>query len=128
MRLRNFKIAATVIAAVCLAVAAQAIHFTWIGQGADDDFDTAQNWAAVTIPTPPYPDGTDDNALFPWKASGGWPCNLINESIGDITIRGSVDFDTAFGTVTLSATSLKIEPTSGDVEITMNGTAQITVP
>jgi hypothetical protein len=115
------------VTAACLVLGAAADDFVWIGQGVDPDWDTRDNWHAVNeAQDPPYPE-TGDTAAFTWKAEGGWACNLITEEIGDMTIKGSVDFDTAGGTVTLEVSSLKIEPTSGDIEITMNGTAQIVV-
>lgn len=130
MKCNYLKLTLAAIAAVCVAAGAVAANFVWIGQGLDDDWDTRDNFYYADNETEvyEYPDDPQDNADFTWKAFGGaWDCNLIGESIGEMTIKGSVDFDTAGGTVTMEVTKLKIEPTSGDVEVTVNGAAVITV-
>ena len=127
MKSRFLKMAVPAIAAAFLAVGALATDYVWIGQGVDPDFDTSANWAVFGEEEGAYPNSTSATAQFPWSALAAWDCNLIGEEIGDMTIKGSVDFDTAGGTVTLNVTKLIISPTGGDIEITMNGTAEIEV-
>ena len=104
-------------------------EFTWYGTDLTDNWVAGCNWHdnPVCQFSDPFPDDTGDNATFPWNASGAWNCKLGTEGIGDLTIAGSVDFNTAGGAVTLTAGRLFIEPTSGDIEITMTGTAKIVV-
>ena len=117
--------------AVCSAASLGLVRaeFTWYGTDLTANWVAGCNWHdnPVCQFSDPFPDDTDDNATFPWHASGAWDCKLGTEEIGDLTLEGSVDFDTAGGTVTLNVTRLIITPTSGDIEITMTGTAKIEV-
>ena len=104
--------------------------FEWSGAAADDSWGSVCNWH----PFPscnflsPRPDGTDDDATFPWNAAGAWACTLVEEGIRDLILKGSVDFDDGGYTVVLGVTRFRIEPTSGDVEITVSATTIKTVP
>ena len=105
-------------------------EFTWTGgEAGSDSWKPDCNWnpPQTCLEADIYPDGTNDTATFPWKTTGAWDCDLITEEIGDLTIEGNVDFDTDGGTVTLNAAKLIISPTTGDIEITMTGTAKIVV-
>ncbi len=105
-------------------------EFTWSGDGGPTNtlWDWPCNWVHfICAENGPYPDGINDTATFPWKTTGAWDCDLITEEIGNLTIAGNVDFDTDGGAVTLNAAKLIISPTTGDIEITMTGTAKIEV-
>ena len=120
--------------AACAAAAAGMMRtgFTWTGVaagGGNAAFNAHCNWHSgpFCLDPPIYADDTCDTATFPWKTTGAWDCGLITEEIGNLTIEGNVDFDTDGGTVTLNAAKLIISPTTGDIEITMTGTAKIVV-
>ena len=131
MKARYLKRALAVSAAACLATGALAVNYTWTGSGSTNSFSDCCNWEQITEPcTGNYPDGTDDNALFPWNAAGAWAVDLIEESIGDLTIEGNVDFNVQVDPnlpFTLTVTRLKIEPTTGNIEITMSDGGVIAV-
>jgi hypothetical protein len=114
--------------AACVAAPAgfMRANFTWDGGGTTDSFSDGCNWGAAD-PCGPYPDDTGDDATFPWKTTGAWACDLTSEQIRDMTIEGSVYFDDGGDDVELSVTRLYIEPTEGDIEITVSGTTQIVV-
>ena len=122
-------------AAACAAAPASFMRdaFTWTGvaaAGGNAAWSAHCNWHPGPFCLDPgvYPDDPDDDATFPWNASGAWDCDLIAEDIGDLTIEGSVDFDNPeITTVTLGVASLTIAPTQGDVEITVSGLTVLAV-
>ena len=111
------------------AAPAMLAAFTWTGADSGIRWDSGCNWhpAPSCSDVDPYPDDTGDNATFPWNSGVAWACDLVGEDIGNLTLEGNVDFDTAGGTVTLGLAKLTIAPTQGDVEITVSGTTIITV-
>ncbi len=100
--------------------------FTWDdGAPADQRWMSEDNWDRDSG----YPDGANDNADFP---SGAWTVDLVGawKTIRNLTIEGSVDFEgysRALNPTRITARSLLIAPTQGDVEITASGTAEIVV-
>ncbi|MBE7457899.1 MAG: hypothetical protein HS102_14960 [Planctomycetia bacterium] len=71
---------------------ALAANYTWTGHGSNDDWDTGSNWV-VACCNPAYPDDSGDNATI----SGTHSVNLINESIGNLALSGTVIFNDADG-------------------------------
>ncbi|MCL4720091.1 MAG: hypothetical protein KJ057_16610 [Phycisphaerae bacterium] len=69
---------------------ALAANYTWTGHGSNDDWDTGSNWV-VACCNPAYPDDSGDNATI----SGTHSVNLINESIGNLALSGTVIFNDA---------------------------------
>lgn len=137
MRVNRFKdvlLAATALSA--LAGAVLAAEFTWTGGGVVTAWINGCNWhtgGPCGLPGV-FPDDTGDNATFPWNGSGAWPVDLVVVSINDLTIAGSVDFESydppgvpGTNPVPLTVNSLLIAPTEGDIEITIGDRAQIIV-
>ena len=123
---------AVVLTAACLAGGALAAAFTWNGAEVGGSlFSDSCNWGGDPILCPlEWPDGPNDDATFPWNASGPWPVDLITVEIRDLTIEGNVDFnvqDDPNLPFTLTVTRLKIEPTSAAIEITMGDGGAIEV-
>ncbi|MCG3127167.1 MAG: hypothetical protein CHACPFDD_02025 [Phycisphaerae bacterium] len=103
---------------------ALAATYSWIGQGADDDWDTCpRNWVVVGLGGC-YPNDSADDASIPYNASG-WTINLItlpdSETLDDLTIDSDVDFGSAGGSVTLRATTVVIAATNGESVVTVSG-------
>ncbi len=103
--------------------------FTW-----DDDAPADQRWISEDNwdRDSGYPDGANDDADFPWNASGAWTVDLVGawKTIDALTIEGSVDFEgysRALNPTRITAASLLIAPTQGDIEITASGTAEVEV-
>lgn len=93
------------------SVSGYGANYTWTGHGADDAFDTTSNWVVVCC-NPPYPDDTGDNGTI----SGVFDVDLINESIGDLDLSGTVIFGDANGD----------DPTLQVQTVTITGAAGVT--
>lgn len=93
--------------------------YTWTGNGADDNWDTAGNWSSAVAG---HPDDCTDNALIP---SGSWDVALIAEQISDLEISGNVDFSGSQQTPPiLKADSITL---SGSSAITLTFTSTCTL-
>ncbi|MCG3129071.1 MAG: hypothetical protein CHACPFDD_03980 [Phycisphaerae bacterium] len=102
-----------------------AATFGWTGGGADDDWDTCDNWTVTGIPAC-YPSANGDDVSIGYNASG-WSVNLIAEQIDDFTIDSDVDFDnTAGGNVTLVTSTVTIAATNGESIVTVSNDSSIT--
>ncbi len=109
---------------------------TWSGNGGPTNrsWSWPCNWAhRICLPNGPIPDEADDKATFPWNGSGAWTVDLfeVEVSINSLTIDGSVDFlvvPDVPNPFRITTDTLWITPTTGDIEITMTGDAEIKVP
>jgi len=100
--------------------------FTWDGGGADEDWDTCDNWSGIGL-TCCYPCSTSDSAIIPYDAQQvPWTIELTDETIDDLSVNASVAFypDGASNTLTLSGT-LTLTATQAPTLITMNSGAKI---
>ena len=75
----------------CAALFVLGATFTWTGGGANDDWDNGDNWDCTACSG--YPDGTDDDA----SADGIYTIDLIDETIDDLTLSGTITFGDANG-------------------------------
>lgn len=105
------------LAAAC-AASAWAATFSWTAHGADDDWDTCGNW--VVIGGGCSPDDGNDDATVPYT-SGGWTINLVQATMDDLTINGSVTFGNAGGTPELTVDSLTIGATNAETVLDLTG-------
>ncbi|MCG3126876.1 MAG: hypothetical protein CHACPFDD_01731 [Phycisphaerae bacterium] len=105
---------------------ALAASYTWVGQGADDEWSTCRNWVVVGLGGC-YPNDSGDDATIPYSASG-WSINLIDiNQIDDFTIDSDVAFDSATGDdVTLVASTVTIAATNGESIVTVSNDSSIT--
>ncbi|MCG3128862.1 MAG: hypothetical protein CHACPFDD_03758 [Phycisphaerae bacterium] len=103
-----------------------AATYSWTANGADDDWDTCQNWVVVGIGGC-WPNDSNDDAQVPYHA-GGRDIRLITvNQIDDFTIQSSVDFTSATGNAeTLYAESITIAGGTYGVTVTISG-AEINV-
>ena len=127
MRFRNVGLA--VLAVACTAALALSTVWEWTGLGPDDDWDTCRNWAIISGSSNLcYPSLVSDDATIPY-ANVAWDIDLtpVYITMGDLTIEGSVDFCTGLNQATLDLTSLTIDASDGEVEITNACSSQITV-
>ncbi|MBU0638293.1 MAG: hypothetical protein KKB50_05465 [Planctomycetes bacterium] len=107
------------------AAVAVAASYSWVGLGADDDWDTCDNWAKTGLGGECYPSSTNDDATIPVSEST-WTIDLIEvDEMDDLTILSSVDFDTAGGSVTVEVDTLTIDASGGDVTVTFTSNATI---
>ncbi|MCG3126114.1 MAG: hypothetical protein CHACPFDD_00944 [Phycisphaerae bacterium] len=106
---------------------ALATDFSWIAGEPDDDWDTCANWVASGLASPCYPDDAGDNAEIAYSGST-WTVNLINESIGRLTIGGNVDFGSAGGTPALEVDVVVVDASNGDVTLTISGATLTNAP
>lgn len=117
--------AAGIVVGGLAAAAVLAEDFTWTGGDIDECFHSHCNWhpGLTCTDSLPYPDGCGDTATFPWRAGGPWAVDLTMETIGVLTIDGSVDFAGSEcnvpDPVILTTELLLITPTEGDIEITI---------
>jgi hypothetical protein len=96
---------ALVLAFAVASVVALGASFTWTGNGGDDDWDTCGNWDACTQ-MPTYPSDCNSDATI----DGTYTVDLVEESIDDLTVCGTVTFgDANDDDPTLFVDSLTIE-------------------
>ena len=100
--------------------------YTWSGADPTDEWKPDCNWHPGPICSDDgedYPDGTDDDATFPTNGGTTWDVELIDETIGDLTILESVTFTSPSGVpVTMEVTKLVITGgTSSDTTVQMSG-------
>jgi hypothetical protein len=89
MTVRHLAIA-FLLSLVLVAVATAAL-WTWTGSGGDDHWDTCANWDRCSI-AQEFP-GDGDDALI----EGTYDVDLIDETIDDLTVDGTVTFGDANG-------------------------------
>ncbi len=93
MQLRRIIMSALVV--FCVGSIALATSFTWTGGGADDDWDTCENWGSNGIVC--YPSSSRDDATIPTTTSPPWLVDLTDETIDDLTITEDTTFGDADG-------------------------------
>ncbi len=113
--------------AICAATASGAIY-SWTGTASgNSDFTDPDNWCNSEPCGTTYPDGNDDDALFPVKAygNGRWGDVDLDFSggltIDDMTIKDGIDFKGHSGEPDLTVSTLTIDATSDEITITFNG-------
>ena len=121
MRIRDAKLAVLIVG--CCATLALAATYTWIGEGADDDWDTCENWEPSVV-NPCYPANRGGDATIP-STEGTWAVDLISVQIDDLTINGSVTFGAAEDGPTLCVDSVTIGSNTADVTATVTDVARI---
>ena len=98
--------------------------FIWTDGGSGHAWNVVANWDFGVG----YPSSTAHGAVFPSVDLSPWAVDLTTETIGQLTIEGNVDFDTAGGTPTLDIQRLVIVgDTNADTVITIAGGAKITI-
>jgi hypothetical protein len=105
-----------------VSLVALGADFTWTGQDIPAGWDSVGNWDLQSG----YPDGTDDNAIFPDNGGTPWDVILIDEEIGDLTIEESVNFDADGGTALRFEGTLVIDGTNQEIVVTLSSDAGIT--
>ena len=121
-------LAGSVPASSFAAAPAMLVQWTWTGNGGDDRWVSDCNWQPPGICTDAgFPDGTDDNATFPTNGASAWAVDLVDEEIGDLTIKESVNFGAASGTPTLDVKKLSIVGSGEQITITIGEGADITI-
>ena len=100
---------------LCAAALAWGIDYTWVGTGGDDDWDTACNWEFMAgLPCDGIPQNTTDDALIPYNDGNGWTIEQRVHTIGDLTIKGDVNFD---GDVTLTALAIEFYADDDQIDL-----------
>lgn len=121
MKRCGFRIALVILGVGAPVMVAWAVSFTWVGNGADDHWDTTTNW--TTICAPCYPDDSGDTATIDVHNAD---VDLVNVEIGDLTIEDSVTFGDADGeNPTLCVTGLTITGDTGGTEVEIKQQAAI---
>ncbi|MCG3128362.1 MAG: hypothetical protein CHACPFDD_03246 [Phycisphaerae bacterium] len=124
------KLGIMLLALALVPGAALAATYSWIGQGADDDWDTCpRNWVVLGLGGC-YPNDSADDASIPYNASG-WAITLIHlDQIDHLTIDSDVAFDYDYdGTHligTLETNTVVIAATNGESVVTMAADAGTT--
>ncbi len=102
-------------AAAWLAIGAT---FVWTDAGSGHNWATPANWNLNSG----YPDGTDDNAVFPPNGGTPWLVTLIGEEIGTLTIEENLTTGFVFTVPTiLTVNEFIIDASEGDVDVTISG-------
>jgi hypothetical protein len=94
--------------------------FVWNDAGSGHGWSTPANWNLNSG----YPDGTDDDAVFPANGATPWAVNLIPKQIGHLTVKETTAFGVGLSPqdpTILSVASFTIEGADGDVVVTING-------
>lgn len=124
----------SLLAVAACAAAASGTIYTWSGTGTGNDDTNPDNWCDSEPCGTSYPDGTDDDALFPVTPPGGngvWgDVDLDFDGsleIDDMTIKAGVDFNGHSGTPpVLTVSTLTIDATNDDIMVTFNGKLNLT--
>jgi hypothetical protein len=130
--LRRESYLGALVLAACAAAASGAIY-TWSGWAAgNSDFTDPDNWCDSDPCGTSYPDGNDDDALFPVRpySNGSWGAVNLNFSggltIDDMTIKDGVEFKGHGGEPHLTVSTLTIDATDDDILVTFSGKIALT--
>ncbi len=122
MKRCGFRFASVILGVGAPAMIALAVSFTWVGNGADDHWDTTANWQSAGCASC-YPDDANDTATIDVHNAD---VDLVNEEISDLTIADSVTFGDADGNnPTLCVTGLTITGDTGGTEVEIKQQAAI---
>lgn len=128
---RNSYLSALLLA-VCAAAASGAVY-TWSGLASgNSDYTDHDNWCDRLTCVSGYPDGTDDDAIFPVRPGVNGPWGDVDldfdgtTQIRDMTIKAGVHFKGHSGEPHLKTATLTIDATSDEVTITFNGKISLT--
>lgn len=100
---RRKSTSARILILGCAGLLCLGASFTWSGNGADDDWDTCGNWDACSQFFQ-YP-GTGDDATI----DGTYTVDLIDQTIDDLTLSGTVTFGAAETDPVLTVNTLTIQ-------------------
>jgi len=117
----TLKLLALVSAAMCMGAT-----FTWDSGGADDDWDTCDNWSGIGL-TCCYPCTTSDDGIIAYDVQAvPWTVDLTTEIIGNLSVNARVNFYPADASNTLTVNeTFTLTATQAATVVTMNSGGKI---
>jgi hypothetical protein len=109
------------LCAVGIAAACLGASFTYTDHSGDHDWTTCDNWTYSGPAMTCYPSTPGDDVLLP-AANGPYTCELISETIDDLTLEHNVTFRALSGTPTLAVDVLVLQAQDeNELVITISG-------
>jgi hypothetical protein len=131
------RLAAMGALVICLGISPAPLdEFIWNDAGPAHRWDDGCNWGGdpgeCAPGSLPYPDDPGDNATIPYDGLNEWTVDLAYRHIGELTIKGNVEFRRPGARLRVPAPILRvdrltIDAASGPVTVRMNQ-AHIVIP